>query len=245
MAYLLVPNPIILGGAKDRFGHQLDHVQLVAATAVVAGVMTLIVGVGGGLPLAIAAGLGLNGVVAFTLAPVMSWPDAMGLVVLEGLGICLLVVTGLRQKIMDAIPLALKKAIGVGIGLFIALIGLVDSGFVTKGTGTPVTMGADGTLKGWPTFVFCVGVLLTLVLLVRRMPGAILVSIVATTILAIVVTKAAKIPDAQWGRILPKLPHSLFATPDFGLLGKFSLFGGFSEAGAVTALVFVFTLILA
>ena len=84
MAYILVLNPIILGGAKDKFGHTLDHTQLVPSTAVVAGVMTLIMGLGGNLPLAIAAGLGLNGVVAFTLAPTMSWPDAMGLVVLEG-----------------------------------------------------------------------------------------------------------------------------------------------------------------
>lgn len=245
MAYILVLNPIILGGAKDKFGHTLDHVQLVTATAVVAGVMTLIMGVGGGLPLAIAAGLGLNGVVAFTLAPTMSWPDAMGLVVLEGLGICLLVVTGLRQKIMDAIPLALKKAIGVGIGLFIALIGLVDSGFVGKGDGTPVTLGAGGTLKGWPMFIFCLGVVLTLTLMVRRVPGAILISIVSMTVLAIVINKVATVPAAEWGLIEPKVPHKLFAAPDFGLLGKFSLFGGFGEAGVVTCIVFVFTLILA
>ena len=245
MAYILVLNPIVLGGAKDKFGHTLDHVQLVTATAVVAGVMTLIMGVGGGLPLAIAAGLGLNGVVAFTLAPVMSWPDAMGLVVLEGIGICLLVVTGLRQRIMDAIPLALKKAIGVGIGLFIALIGLVDSGFVGKGSGTPVTLGAGGTLKGWPMFVFCLGVLLTLTLLVRRVPGAILISIVITTVLAIVINKTATVPDKEWGLIVPEVPKKLFASPDFGLLGEFSLFGGFVHAGVVTAIVFVFTLVLA
>ena len=182
---------------------------------------------------------------AFTLAPTMSWPDAMGLVVLEGLGICLLVVTGLRQKIMDAIPLALKKAIGVGIGLFIALIGLVDSGFVGKGDGTPVTLGAGGTLKGWPMFIFCLGVVLTLTLMVRRVPGAILSRSSSTTVLAIVINKVATVPAAEWGLIEPKVPHKLFAAPDFGLLGKFSLFGGFGEAGVVTRIVFVFTLILA
>ena len=245
MAYILVLNPIILGGAKDKFGHTLDHTQLVTSTAVVAGVMTLIMGIGGNLPLAIAAGLGLNGVVAFTLAPTMSWPDAMGLVVLEGLGICLLVVTGLRQRIMDAIPLAMKKAIGVGIGLFIAFIGLVDAGFVGKGSGTPVTLGAGGTLKGWPMFVFCVGLLLTLCLLVRRVPGGLLISIVATTVLAIVVNRIATVPDAAWGTIAPKVPHGVVAHPDFGLLGKFSLIGGFHHAGVLTAVVFVFTLILA
>ncbi|MDX6361373.1 MAG: adenine/guanine/hypoxanthine permease, partial [Streptomyces sp.] len=97
MAYILVLNPIILGSAKDKFGHQLDTVQLTTATALVAAVMTVIMGVGGNLPLALAAGLGLNAVVAFQLAPLMSWDDAMGLIVLEGLLICVLVVTGLRE----------------------------------------------------------------------------------------------------------------------------------------------------
>ena len=90
--------------------------------------MTIIMGVGGNLPLALAAGLGLNAVVAFQLAPLMSWPDAMGLIVLEGLLICVLVVTGLREAIMHAIPQPLKQAISVGIGLFIAFIGFVDAG---------------------------------------------------------------------------------------------------------------------
>src|SRR3954451_7774531 len=103
-------------------------------TALIAAIMTIIMGLGGNLPLAIAAGLGLDSVVAFQIAPTMSWPDAMGLVVIEGLGICLLVVTGLRQVIMDAIPLPLKQAISVGIGLFIAFIGLFDAGFVGKAT---------------------------------------------------------------------------------------------------------------
>src|SRR3954447_16595399 len=113
MAYIIVLNPIILSLGTDKYGNHLDFLQLSAATALVAAVMTFIMGVGGNLPLAVAAGLGLNGVVAFQIAPTMSWPDAMGLVVIEGLGICLLVVTGLRQVIMDAIPLPLKQAISV------------------------------------------------------------------------------------------------------------------------------------
>lgn len=128
MAYILVLNPIILGSAKDKFGHQLDAVQLTTATALVAAVMTIIMGVGGNLPLALAAGLGLNAVVAFQIAPLMSWDDAMGLIVLEGLLICVLVVTGLREAVMHAIPQPLKQAISVGIGLFIAFIGFVDAG---------------------------------------------------------------------------------------------------------------------
>src|SRR5437763_6978893 len=157
MAYIIVLNPIILAGGTDKFGHHLDFAQLSAATALIAAIMTIIMGVGGNLPLAIAAGLGLDGVVAFQIAPTMSWPDAMGLVVIEGLGICLLVVTGLRQVIMDAIPLPLKQAISVGIGLFIAFIGLVDAGFVNAAppAGTPVALGTGGTLAGWPVVVFC------------------------------------------------------------------------------------------
>ena len=249
LAYIVVLNPIILGSGKDLYGHTLNLGQLTAATAIVAGVMTLIMGIGGNLPLAIAAGLGLNGVVAFTIAPTMSWQDAMGLVVIEGIGICLLVVTGLRRLIMDAIPLPLKKAIGVGIGLFIALIGLVDAGFVTRipdaaQTTVPVQLGPGGELTGWPILVFCLGVLATFVLLVRRIPGAILISIVGSTVLAIVINEAAHLKAQDWGLIQPKLPHSIVQTPDFHLIGRFSLFGGFAKAGAITAVVFIFTLIL-
>src|SRR5690349_5260682 len=86
MAYIIVLNPIILGSGVDKYGHHLNPAQLSAATAFVAGVMTFVMGVGGNLPLAIAAGLGLNSVVAFQIAPTMSWPEAMGLVVIEGLG---------------------------------------------------------------------------------------------------------------------------------------------------------------
>src|SRR3954447_2618300 len=186
MAYIIVLNPIILSLGKDKFGDALSFDQLTAMTALIAGIMTLIMGVGGNLPLAVAAGLGLDSVVAFQIAPTMSWPDAMGLVVIEGLGICVLVVTGLRQIIMDAIPLPLKQAISVGIGLFIAFIGLVDAGFVTRTANplVPVQLGNGANLAGWPEVVFVVGLLLTITLLVRRVPGAILLSIIGATILA-------------------------------------------------------------
>jgi len=151
--------------------------------------MTALMGIVGNLPLAIATGLGLNSLVAFTLAPTMTWPDAMGLVVIEGLGIVLLVLTGLRQTILDAIPFALKQAISVGIGLFIAFIGLVDAGFVSRTAvpPVPVQLGATGRLDGWPVVVFAFGLLLTLVLLVRKVRGAILISIIASTVLAVIV----------------------------------------------------------
>ena len=246
MAYILVLNPIILGSAKDKFGDQLDPVQLVTATALVAAVMTLIMGVGGNLPLALAAGLGLNAVVAFQVAPLMSWDDAMGLIVLEGLLICVLVVSGLREAIMYAIPQALKQAISVGIGLFIAFIGFVDAGFVTRipdaaNSTVPVQLGT-GTLTGWPMLVFCLGVLVTVVLLARKVKGAILISIILMTVLAVVINQAADIKT--WGLTSPSVPDKPVASPDFGLLGKFDLFGSFEQVSVLTVVLLVFTLIL-
>ncbi|MEV7079050.1 NCS2 family permease [Streptomyces sp. NPDC093516] len=249
MAYILVLNPIILGSAKDRYGHQLDAVQLTTATALVAAVMTIIMGVAGNLPLALAAGLGLNAVVAFQIAPLMSWDDAMGLIVLEGLLICVLVVTGLREAVMHAIPQPLKQAISVGIGLFIAFIGFVDAGFVSRipdaaHTTVPVQLGGTGTLTGWPLLVFCLGVLLTVALLARKVKGAILISIVTMTAVAIVINSTADI--RSWGLTTPSWPDRIVAAPDFGLLGDFDLFGAFSApgVGVVTVVLLVFTLIL-
>ncbi|GGZ47677.1 NCS2 family permease [Streptomyces bluensis] len=247
MAYILVLNPIILGSAKDKFGHQLEGAELVTATALVAAVMTIIMGVGGNLPLALAAGLGLNAVVAFQIAPLMSWADAMGLVVLEGLLICVLVVTGLREAVMHAIPQSLKQAISVGIGLFIAFIGFVDAGFVSRipdaaNTTVPVQLGATGALSGWPLLVFCLGVLLTIGLLARKVRGAILISILVMTVLAIVIDSVADIKS--WGLTTPKVPDDIVAAPEFGLLGNFSLFGAFGETTVITVVLLVFTLIL-
>ncbi|WP_327730324.1 NCS2 family permease [Streptomyces sp. NBC_00487] len=247
MAYILVLNPIILGNAKDKYGHTLDGAELVTATALVAAVMTIIMGVGGNLPLALAAGLGLNAVVAFQIAPLMSWSDAMGLVVLEGLLICVLVVTGLREAVMHAIPQALKQAISVGIGLFIAFIGFVDAGFVSRipdiaGTTVPVQLGATGALSGWPILVFCLGVLLTIALLARKVKGAILISILTMTVVAIVTNSVADIKS--WGLTTPKVPDDIVAAPEFGLIGDFSLFGSFGETTVITVVLLIFTLLL-
>ncbi|MFI5758751.1 NCS2 family permease [Streptomyces sp. NPDC051569] len=248
MAYILVLNPIILGSTEDKFGAHLSGPQLVTVTALVAAVMTAIMGLGGNLPLAIAAGLGLNAVVAFQLAPLMSWPDAMGLIVLEGLLICALVVTGLREAVMNAIPGPLKQAISVGIGLFIAFIGFIDAGFATRIPGesgsTPVQLGATGQLSGWPVLVFCLGVLLTVALVARKVRGAILIGIVVTTLVAVLINEIADIKPAAWGLTVPSVPHDLVAAPDFGLVGAFSLFGAFQQIGVVTLVLLVFTLIL-
>jgi AGZA family xanthine/uracil permease-like MFS transporter len=134
-----------------------------AVTALVAAVMTILMGVVGRYPFAVATGLGLNAFVTFSVATQMSWADAMGLVVLEGIVIAVLVLVGLRTAIFHAIPMELKTAISVGIGLFIALIGLVDAGFVrrTDAGPVPVQLGVGGELQGWPTVVFVIGLLLT------------------------------------------------------------------------------------
>ncbi|MBV2357438.1 NCS2 family permease [Streptomyces sp. J2-1] len=247
MAYIIVLNPIILGSAKDMYGHHLDNGQLVTATAVTAAFTTLLMGVIGNVPIALAAGLGVNSVVALQLAPRMTWPDAMGMVVLAGIVVMLLVATGLRERVMNAVPFGLRKAISIGIGLFIMLIGLVDSGFVTRipdiaQTTVPVQLGADGHLNGWPVLVFILGVLITFALLVRKVPGAILISIVGMTVLALIINSVAKV--GSWGLTVPKWPGNPVSTPDFGLIGHFSLFGGFSKVGVLTGVLFVFTVLL-
>ena len=259
MAYIVVLNPLIIGTVPDADGRVLGIPQVAAATALVAAVLTILMGVVGRYPFALATGLGLNAFVTFSVASQMSWADAMGLVVLEGLVILVLVLAGFRTAVFNAIPSELKTAISVGIGLFIALIGLVDAGFVRRtATGpVPVQLGAGGELQGWPTLVFVFGLLLTAVLVARRMRAAILIGIVVTTVLAIIVEAIAGVGaaftpgnppvvnDAGWQLNVPALPSQLFDLPDLSLLGGFSLFGGFARAGVVTALLLVFTLMLA
>ncbi|MFF2192786.1 NCS2 family permease [Streptomyces sp. NPDC058157] len=249
MAYIIVLNPIILGSAKDMYGHQLDGGQLVTATVLTAAFSTLLMGVIGNVPIALAAGLGVNTVVALQLAPRMSWPDAMGMVVLAGFVVMLLVATGLRERVMNAVPLGLRKGIAIGIGLFIMLIGLVDSGFVTRipdaaHTTVPLQLGGNGHLHGWPVLIFVVGVLLTIALMIRKTPGAILISIVAMTVVAVAVQLVADLPDLAWGLTVPQWPGNPVAAPDFGLVGQVSLFGGFDKVGVLTGVLFVFTVLL-
>jgi AGZA family xanthine/uracil permease-like MFS transporter len=254
MAYIIVLNPLILGFATDSDGQVLgggtvpNLAMIAAGTSLVAGVMTILMGVVANYPLALATGLGLNAFVAFSIASQMTWADAMGLVVIEGLVILVLVLTGFREAVFHAVPAQLKVAISVGIGLFIALIGFVDAGFVHRipdaaNTTVPVQLGATGQLSGWPVFVFAVGLLLVIGLWVRKVKGAILISIIATTLLAIVV-EAIGAPKA-WSLTVPAWPDKVFDTPDFGTVGEFSLLGSFESAGVVTALLFVFTLLLA
>ncbi|MER5865790.1 NCS2 family permease [Kitasatospora sp. NPDC002040] len=249
MAYILVLNPIILASAVDMNGTHLSSAQLVTATALTAGLTTLLMGVIGNVPIGLAAGLGVNTIVALQLAPRMTWQDAMGMVVLAGFAIMILVATGLRERVMNAVPLGLRKAIAIGIGLFICLVGLVDAGFVSRipdaaHTTVPLQLGGNGHLNGWPVLVFILGLLLTLVLLVRKVPGAILISIVAMTAVALVIDQAASVPASSWGLTVPEWPGNPVAAPDFGLVGQVSLFGGFSKVGILTGCLFVFTVLM-
>ncbi|MER8183112.1 NCS2 family permease [Kitasatospora sp. NPDC094015] len=249
MAYILVLNPIILANAVDMNGTHLDSAQLVTATALTAGLTTLLMGVIGNVPIGLAAGLGVNTIVALQLAPRMTWPEAMGMVVLAGFAIMILVATGLRERVMNAVPLGLRKAIAIGIGLFICLVGLVDAGFVSRipdaaHTTVPLQLGGNGHLLGWPVLVFVLGLLLTLVLLIRKVPGAILISIVVMTLIAVLIQQLADLPGTAWGLTVPAWPGNPVAAPDFGLVGQVDLFGGFSQVGALTGLLFVFTVLM-
>ena len=266
MAYIVVLNPLIIGTAPDadgRFlggGSEPNLALVAAATALVAGVLTIAMGVAANFPLALATGLGLNAFVAFSIASQMSWADAMGLVVIEGLIILVLVLTGFRKAVFHAIPTALKTAISVGIGLFIAFIGLVDAGIVRRNpdaanTPVPVGFGVGGELRGWPTLVFVLGLLAIVIMVVRRVKGAILIGIIGATVLAVIIEAIAdigpsfiapgKINPNGWGLNVPQLPESWVDTPDFALLGDFSLLGSWERVGFVAAMLFVFTLLLA
>src|SRR3954454_15083118 len=254
MAYIVVLNPLILAAGVDAVGGKLPVAALAAGTALVAGLMTILMGVVGRFPLALAAGLGVNALVAYEIAPEMTWADAMGLVVIEGVLITILVLTGLRTLVFRAVPTQLKTAIGVGIGLFLMIIGLVDAGFVHRvpdaaGTTVPVELGLGGTLLTWPSLVFVIGLLFTLVLFARKVKGAILIGILASTVLAIIVEAIAKVGSSAanphgWSLNVPRLPEKIVSKPDLSLIGHFNVLDSWSKAGWLVCVMFVFTLLI-
>nr|WP_157647734.1 NCS2 family permease [Actinomycetospora chiangmaiensis] len=263
MAYIVVLNPLILGSLdpaapsakRDVLGATLSVPQVAAVTALVAGVMTILFGLVANFPFALATGLGINTLVAVTIAPQMTWPEAMGLVVIEGVIIVILGLTGFRTAVFAAIPDALKIAIAAGIGAFIALIGLVDAGFVRRipdaaNTTVPVGLGIEGSIASWPTAVFCVGLLLTAVLVARGTKAGILIGVVATTVLAIVVEAIVHVGPSNgtnpkgWNLGYPGLPSSVVGLPDLSLVGDVSL-GAFTRLPVIAVTLLVFTLVLA
>jgi AGZA family xanthine/uracil permease-like MFS transporter len=242
MAYIIFVNPAILGKVADAGGARLASPAVLTSTALVAAVMTIAMGFFGNLPLALAAGMGLNTVVAFQLVASMglSWPQAMGVIVAEGLVITLLVAGGLRQAVVRAVPISMKRAIGIGIGLFLAIIGFVDAGFISRNAAdpVPVTLGTGGHLHGFPILLFALTLVFTAFLVARNVRGALLIGIAASTVVAI----AAKgiWGDAAgfkpWEVVIPSSPVSM---PDFSQLGKFSFsFVGVLGLGPAALLVF-------
>jgi adenine/guanine/hypoxanthine permease len=231
MTYIVFLNPLIIGSIPDKLGNfvsggpTLDPGMVAAATALVACILTLLMGVYANYPFALATGLGLNAFVTFALVGTfgLTWPQAMGVIVWEGLMITLLVLTGFREMVMNAIPMDLKRAIGVGIGAFIAFIGLKNAGVVVPSEATFVTFNPN--LRSLTMLVFLIGLALTFTLVARKVRGALLGSIVLTTIIAAIINIGwghSKIFLAQ-GPNVAKVPHNIFKAPDLGMLFQFSL----------------------
>ncbi|HTL31930.1 MAG TPA: NCS2 family permease [Kofleriaceae bacterium] len=223
MAYILFVNGAILSSAG------LPAAQVLTVTALVAGVMTIAMGVYARYPFALAPGMGINAAVAGTLVATqqLTVAEAMGVIVCEGLAITLLVLVGIRERVLDAIPDSLKRAIGAGIGLFLAMIGLANGGVIAHGKGTLLTL---GNLHGKPTIVFLVGLLLAFGLTARKIRGSLLIAIGGATLLAVILGVA-------------HAPAKVFSAPDFSLVGKVS-FGFFGKLGVLGAALAIFSLML-
>jgi AGZA family xanthine/uracil permease-like MFS transporter len=238
MSYIIFLNPAILGLGGDG----LPLPGTLTSTCLVAGVMTIIMGVYTNRAYAIAPGLGINAIVAFSLVlgAGLGFPEAMGIIVMEGALVTILVLVGMREKIMSAIPLELKKAIAIGIGLFIAFIGLYDSGLVVQGEGIPVTLARFTT---WPVLVTLFGLAVTLALRARGFRGDLLVGIIATTILATLINWGTDY-DAFTAPGVARWPSDVVNSPDFSLVGNIS-FDSFATLGIVATLAWIFSLFLA
>lgn len=216
MAYIIAVNPAVLSGAG------IDAGALACATCLGAGIMTICMGIFANRPLACASGLGVNAMIAGITTTVCGgdWHVAMSVIFLEGVVILLLVLCGLREAIMDAIPVVLRHAISVGLGLFIAMIGLCDAGIITAGAGTLVGLG-DITS---PTFIVgIISILVTVALACRNVPGSLLIGIIVAVI--------AGIPLG-----VTQAPTGIIAPLDFSSIG-----GPIADAGGVPAIVKVLT----
>lgn len=205
MAYILFANPSILAAAGIPFE------AAAAATAAAAAICTLLMGVGANFPIALAPGMGLNAVVAFQIAgQAGSWQTAMGLVVLNGLLVLALVLAGVREAVMQAIPLDLRRAISVGIGLFIALIGAVNARLVVIPASSIAALDTNplasvppvthGSLQAAEPLLAFVGLLIIAFLLTKKVPGAIVIGIIVATIGGLLFG-ISQVPDGAWLRM--------------------------------------------
>lgn len=231
MAYIIAVNPDILSAAG------LDQRAVATSTCLIAGLLSIAMGLYTNRAYAMAPGLGLNAIVAFSLVGAMGLTpaQAMGVVVVEGLLITLLVVFGIRKWVMDVVPVTLSRAIAVGIGFFILFIGLKNAGVITFSTGR------DGTFDGllslsplntWPIFVSMLGLLITIVLMARGVRAGILIGILVATAVAFVVPGQVAV-----------LPDQPLAGPDFSLVGQFDL-SFVAELGLLSAALAVFSFAL-
>ncbi|HEY6099247.1 MAG TPA: NCS2 family permease [Anaeromyxobacter sp.] len=236
MAYILFVNPEILHGAA---GGPQRFPALLTSTALVAAVMTLAMGLFANLPLALASGMGLNAVVAFQLvgAQKLGYAQAMGVIVAEGLVISILVATGLRQAVVRAVPMAMKRAIGIGIGLFLAIIGFKNAGFIQAGGGL-LTLGA---VKTFPVVLFALTLLFTAWLVARNVRGALLIGVAVST--GVAIAAKAAFGGAGFAPHEANLPSSIVSLPDFSLVGSFD-FSFFAALGPVAASLAVFSIML-
>ncbi len=199
MAYILVVNPSILKDAG------MPRAALVTATAVGAAMATLLMAFMANLPLAMAPGMGINAFFAYTVCLGMGvpWQDALGLVFVNGILFLLLSVTGVREKIVAALPNSLKAAVCAGVGLFIAFIGLKNGGLVAA---HPATFVSLGDLTSPPVALFAAGLLITCVLVARGTPAAILISMGVITLIGFAV------PDGKGGAVTNP-PGAVFSLP--------------------------------
>jgi AGZA family xanthine/uracil permease-like MFS transporter len=244
MAYILFVNPSVLGALQDSAGVQLQFPALLTVTALAAAIGTVAMGIFANVPFAIAAGLGLNAFVAFGLvgARGLTWAEAMGVIVVEGLIIAILVIVGLREKIMLAFPDGLRRGIGAGIGAFIAIIGLHDARIVLSAPeGDSRVSIITGELVSWHTLVFAVGLTIGAVLIARGIRGALLISIIASTILAVIINQASD--GKEWSNGVADIPSKWVGTPDFSLVGAFN-FDFVNVLGFGTALAIVVAVML-
>ena len=231
MAYIIFLNPLILMGGFESAGDaRFTAVALSAGTALIAGLMTIAMGAIGNYPLALAAGLGINGIVAYSLiGQGLSPAGAMGVILLEGLLVFVLVLVGFREAVMNAVPLALKKSIGVGIGLFILFIGFANGGFVVANMpATLVTFHAPTTAAD---FVFWIGLILTVALWVLKIRAALVISILATTVIALIAG-------------VTSIPSSFVLTPSFTTIGAVDPFEVFAKLAPLAAILTVFSIML-
>ena len=245
MAYIIFVNPSILGDVADPTGASLPSAAVLSVTCLTAGLLSILMGILCNYPFALAPGMGLNAVVTVHLVGQLqlTWVQAMTVVLIQGLIILVLVLTRFREAMMDAIPLSLKKAIGAGIGLFLAVIGCINGGLVTQGEGVALSLGRLSHI-GVLTFLF--GFFLTTWLLVRGVKGALLWGILSTTLLAVVLNTGLGGQQAFGSAAL--VPTRLVGLPQ-GFTGSEAIFGRwdwglFTQLGALSSILAIFSLLL-